>query len=165
VSGIFSDSRSAYIVSFFSDFMSVFYKWHSVGRHFLTLCLQILCHFFLTLCRCFKNDITSADFRSVWKNDLMSVVVLKSDLMSGRQCVIFYWLYVGIEKWHNVSPTLCHFFCSKFDRRRVIFSDFMSVIEKRFYVDPTLCHFLSDFMSVIEKRLYVGPTMCHFGFL
>jgi hypothetical protein len=26
VSGIFTDSRSAYIVSFFSDFMSVFYK-------------------------------------------------------------------------------------------------------------------------------------------
>jgi hypothetical protein len=132
VSGIFSDSRSAYIVSFFSDFMSVFKKWHSVGRNFLTLCLQILCHFFLTLCRFFKNDTTSGYFRSVWKNDLMSVVVLKNDLVSGRQCVIFYWLYVGIkndlmsgrrcvifywlyvgiEKWHNVGPTLCHFFYS-----------------------------------------------------
>jgi hypothetical protein len=102
VSGIFSDSRSAYIVSFF-----------------------------LTLWRCFKNDTTSANFRSVWKNDLMSVVVLKNDLMSGRQCVVLYWLYVGIEKWHNVGPTLCHFFCSKFDRRCVIFylslkNDFLS---------------------------------------
>jgi hypothetical protein len=42
---------------------------------------------------------------------------------------------------------LCHFFGSKFDRRRVIFSDFMSVIEKRIYVDPQLCQFLSDYVS------------------
>jgi hypothetical protein len=98
--------------------------------------------FFAILCRFFKNDTTSADFRSVWKNDFMSVVVVKKWLYVGPTlCSFLFWLYDGIEKWHNVGTTLCHFFCSKFDRRRVIFSDSMSVIEKRFYVDPTLCHF------------------------
>jgi hypothetical protein len=124
MSVIFSDSRSAYIVSFFYvGFLS-----HSFGRNFLTLCLQILCHFFLTLSRFFKNDTTSADLRSQgFKNDYMSVVVLKNDFMSVRRFVIFVL-------------TLC-FFCSKFDRHRIIFSDFVSVIEKRIYVGPTMSHF------------------------
>jgi hypothetical protein len=73
-----------------------------------------------------------------------------------------FWYFVGIKNDFMSAPEFVSFFLLKFDRRRVIFSDFMSVTEKRIYVDPMLCHFLSDFMSVIEKRLYFGPTKCHF---
>jgi hypothetical protein len=53
-----------------------------------------------------------------------------------RRYVIFFWLKVGVKKWHKVGTKLSHFYF-----------DIFSVSKKipkfcQFFVLPTLCHFL-----------------------
>jgi hypothetical protein len=119
----FCDNRPPDIVSFFSDFMSVTLRRLTLGRfEKITLCRPDVISFWFWLHVSIKND---------FKN------------------VIFQYRHKVSKKLHNFGP-LCHFFCSKFDRCHIIFSDFMSVIEKRLYEDPTCVIFV---LTLCRKKM------------